>query len=345
MDNINIIFISEGDVTKTGIWSTAKGLTKTFKENVTIFSNYSEKFDSYRWKSLKTLNKTDISGKTNVIFSTIENFSLLWYIFYIKPNFIHVGDWPLAYRLSEYNVNKTFVNILKILKAYLYILLLYIFFRKDKFIFVNECECKLAIKSGFKNSVYFPIGVEFPENITTSINYNHLCYTGAFLYKPNFEAARDLLSLSIDMDWTVLLIGFNAFKVTSNFKKLGKHMVLENVNSVVDKLAEIRPIYVSTLKFGSGAKNKILQAIASGCPIIATEESLDNSLIGFHSSIFKFKNNEVSLENLKEVLYKQILENKDQVLINCNLNREKVIRERSWDVLSNKFHFMLNGIK
>ena len=58
----------------------------------------------------------------------------------------------------------------------------------------------------------------------------------------------------------------------------GKIEAHPDVPSIVDFLAIHRPIYISLLDAGAGAKNKILEAMVAGCPIICTPASLDSSI-------------------------------------------------------------------
>jgi glycosyltransferase involved in cell wall biosynthesis len=151
--------------------------------------------------------------------------------------------------------------------------------RSTRLAFVTQEDCNAAIAYGFVRALYLPIGVTPPkEPLADLVDVRSVCFSGNFRYQPNRDAAQRLLKLA---KWRftelrVILVGFYA----DDFKdQAGNNVeIYADVPSVVDFLAVRRPIYVSLIETGAGAKNKILEAIVAGCPIICTQESLDSSI-------------------------------------------------------------------
>jgi hypothetical protein len=127
--------------------------------------------------------------------------------------------------------------------------------------------------------MHLPIGVAPPKvPQAAQVDVRSVCFSGNFRYRPNREAAQRLLRLAHTQfpELRVILVGFYADDFKDN---VGKNVeIYSDVPSVVDFLSARRPIYVSLIETGAGAKNKILEAMVAGCPIICTSESLDSSI-------------------------------------------------------------------
>ncbi len=106
-----------------------------------------------------------------------------------------------------------------------------------------------------------------------------LLFTGNFDYAPNVDAA---IRLAIDILPRVRQVIPNA-KVQLVGNKPPPEMCALNSDtvSVPGRVADIRPYlakasaFVSPLRLGAGIKNKVLEALALGCPVIASALSLD----------------------------------------------------------------------
>jgi glycosyltransferase involved in cell wall biosynthesis len=106
-----------------------------------------------------------------------------------------------------------------------------------------------------------------------------LLFTGNFEYAPNLDAAllliHDLLPAMQQHlpDLKLWLVG-NA--PPPELRALASESVI-----ITGRVDDIRPylaqatLYVCPLRFGAGIKNKVLEALAMGCPLIATPLSID----------------------------------------------------------------------
>jgi glycosyltransferase involved in cell wall biosynthesis len=187
----------------------------------------------------------------------------------------HVGDWPLSYWRSLRSHNPI-ISILGEIRARLRLMEIK---KSPVFVFVSVEDTNKAISYGYRFSTHIPIGVNKPSiGIANSINTRMICFSGNMRYGPNKEAAYNLLELASNIlaSYKIVIVGYYATDI--EIGNLDNVYLIEDVYSVVNYLAENRPVFISLLKTGAGSKNKILEALSAGCPIICTSESLDVSI-------------------------------------------------------------------
>lgn len=273
----NILFAADFPIAKSGIASTASSiLAEEVLNPVRLFSEQLLTINGVPTRKIKELGDECV----DLIFSHTEC-AVLPELQQRFPNAIyHVGDWPLRHWDSVRRV-QPFKGALANLRCHWRLRRLD---RKIKLAFVTQEDCISAIDYGFSQSLHLPIGVKSPKvPLADHVDVQSVCFSGNFRYPPNRDAAKRLLKLARSQfpDKRVILVGFYA----DDFKEqLGDNVeIYPDVPSVVDFLAVRRPIYISLIDTGAGAKNKILEAMVAGCPIICTPESLDVSIPTFPS--------------------------------------------------------------
>lgn len=328
---INIISVSDFPFLNSGLYSCLIRILKNLDKNTyNIYSD--QKKLNYRdidWNKLPDFELSNV-----IIFTHLEYSKLKLLLSKYKGAIVYVADWPGVYwDLVKKNENCAKGLLGKIRFFYRINNLP----KENKYIFVAEKDCLNAIKYGFINSKCVPLGVDTPIlPIKLNIDTNVLCFTGNFRYEPNLNAAIELISFAKkNIQFTFVFAGYYAqdleiFEITENIK------IFQNVPSIINFLIDLRPIYVSNIKYGAGAKNKILEAIISACPVIATSESLDESLLK-NKSIIQFNNIEELREKINHV--------KKNIDFFENVTRESsnnIINERSWNKISKDLFSLLN---
>jgi glycosyltransferase involved in cell wall biosynthesis len=269
---LNVLFAADFPIAKSGIVSTASSILSEGVFGPTrIFSNVPVHINGE-----SALPLSELGGSPVDIVFTHTEYSELPALVLNYPNAIfHVGDWPLRHWRS---VRRT-QRVKGTLAALRCLWRLRRLDKRARLAFVTQEDRLGAVDYGFTRALHVPIGVKKPTvPIKSQVDARSICFSGNFRYQPNRDAALRLLKIAKThlAHYRIFLVGFYA----DDFKELTESNVeiYADVPSVVNFLAEHRPIYVSLVDSGAGAKNKILEAMVAGCPIICTAESLDSSI-------------------------------------------------------------------
>lgn len=137
-----------------------------------------------------------------------------------------------------------------------------------------------ALAPGLPTSV-IPQGVEVPEGIVqiAARDALNMVFVGNLSYSPNVRAAVRLVKEILPRvreripDATVSLVGTDPVRPV---RRLASEQVevTGTVPDVLPWLARAR-VFVSPLALGAGMKNKVLEAMAAGAPVVATPVSCD----------------------------------------------------------------------
>ena len=290
---VNIIFAADFPIEKTGILSTGSSIIESGVLSPSkIFSEQSLIINGVLSCPISGLGDEVV----HLIFTHLEYSNLSSLLDAYPSALIHVGDWPLQYWNSVIKL-QAIKGMLAKIRFFWRIRRLN---RNCRLVFVAEEDCVSAISFGFSKSVFIPIGVRSPKvPLANTLESNSICFSGNFRYPPNREAAKRLIELARKKlpQYRIILVGFFA----EDLKNIaGESIEIHaDVASIVDFLALRRPLYVSLINVGAGAKNKILEAIVSGCPVICTLESLDSSIV-ISSSIKVVARDEDVLTQLQE---------------------------------------------
>jgi glycosyltransferase involved in cell wall biosynthesis len=268
----NVLFAADFPIAKSGIASTASSiLAEDAFGPARLFATHPLTINDAPARPVE-----DLGNEIADLIFTHTEYSGLPVLQKRYPDAIfHVGDWPLRHWGSVRRVQwlKGTLATLRCLWR------LNRIHKHTRLAFVTEEDRAGAIAQGFSNALHLPIGVRPPiVSLADRVDIQSVCFSGNFRYPPNRDAAQRLLRLTETSfpDIRVILVGFYA----DDFKQQAKSNVEihPDVPSVVDFLAARRAIYVSLIGTGAGAKNKILEAMVAGCPIICTPESLDASI-------------------------------------------------------------------
>lgn len=160
-----------------------------------------------------------------------------------------------------------------------------LFSKFDKIIFVSEKDAlyekklNVEIKDKIDN---INLGVDYRKfdssKYKTSKNKN-VIFTGIMSYAPNKDAAIFFATkimprlLEIDKEIVFIIAGRDPDKDVLNLQS-DNIKVTGFVNDIVENIADAR-VYVSPLRFGTGVKNKVLEAMSCKKAIVASEISIE----------------------------------------------------------------------
>ena len=309
-------------VLKTGIWSTFRGLTACAKVDFKLYATDLIVTELAK-KNIEAFKYT--GEHLDAVFTHLD-YTCLNQLYSISPSALfHVGDWTPAFYKSKMRTRP----FSAIIKLYLLRKRLKKLNRKIRLAFVNLEETAQAKKYGFFNSFHLPIGIsaeQFP--MRKQFDFNTLCFTGAFSYKPNQIAATSLYRLNSDykLNKKVIIAGYDAHKIN-----LPGVEIFSNLDNISKFLCDRRPVYVSKLPFGSGAKNKIIQALHCACPVICNDNSIDGTVSAYTCG---YNSDNSIINRILEICQP---ENRDSINNQALKTRHLIIQSNSWDAISKRF--------
>lgn len=318
---LNVIVLADFPLEKTGIMSNVVGLLLPLGSQT--FRLYSDQKISVGTIDAKPVPSHELTEPT-IIFTHLEYKGLAPLVADIPHATVHVGDWPGIYWNSVLKSGRWFKGIAAMLRFRYRLAKLS---RKTRFVFVSREDTDAAIANFFTDSHYVPIGIKPPSvSRRDSISANQICFSGNFRYEPNLLAALALIKCLKNVpDIKLVFVGYYANDLREYDDAIELH---DDVPSVVDFLATRRPVYVSLISIGAGAKNKILDAALAGCPIICTTASLDASVSGLASVKI------ISVEQEVVSRYLEIVNSKDEWNKTTEKVAETLARTRSWPAIS-----------
>ncbi|CAH0149789.1 hypothetical protein SRABI118_00500 [Massilia sp. Bi118] len=318
---LNVIVVADFPLEKTGIMSNVVGLLSPI--GAADFRLYSDQAISVGTIKAEPMPTCELSGQT-IIFTHLEYKRLAVLVAAIPHATVHVGDWPGIYWNSVLKTGRWLKGIAAMLRFRYRLAKLSC---KTKLVFVSREDTDAAIANGFTDSHYVPIGINPPSvQRRDTISLDQICFSGNFRYEPNRLAALALIKcLKNVSDVKLVFVGYYA----NDLREYDDGIELfDNVPSVVDFLATRRPVYVSLISIGAGAKNKILDAALAGCPIICTTASLDASVLDLPSLKV------ISDDGDVEKMYFEIVNKAAEWNETTEQVAEALARTRSWPAIS-----------
>lgn len=224
----------------------------------------------------------------------------------------------------------------------------------DATIYVSDIDMKfMYLKTKNKNLHVLNNGIDVSttriKKFTNFSNTLNLCFSGNLDYGPNFEGVEYILNnlgpriFNEIENAKFFIIGRNpSVKWFHNkFVKSGK-IIITGYLEDIDKYLSDMDLYISPLFNGAGIKNKILQAMAIGLPIIATKPSIDgiNELEVDKNVLICSKDTTSWIYAIKK--YINSIEQLDGI---SSYNKDIVRKNYTWKKVSNKLIELINEVK
>lgn len=317
---LNVLFAADFPIAKTGIASTATSILAEDVLGPTALFSFHPLLVNGTTTNVVT-NLGDINP--GLIFTHTEYTGLPDLHNRYPEAIFHVGDWPLTHWGHVRRV-QSIKGTLGTLRS---LMRLRRIDRDTRLAFVTKEDCACAVTHGFSKALHLPIGVTPPVGGGANrIDVQSICFSGNFRYQPNRDAALRLFKLR-QAHFPHLRLIFAGF-YADDFAELRSANVEIHTNlpSITEFLAARRPLYVSLIETGAGAKNKILEAMVAGCPIICTPESLDSSIPAAPSIKIASRDDEIIS------LLRQWISPTDDLdlLTNCDRLASYTSTQRSW---------------
>lgn len=214
------------------------------------------------------------------------------------------------------------------------------FNRIKKVIYVSDLDASKA-QNEHKNCIckfdYITLGVDLPENSQFGdAKENSIVFSGVMDYGPNEDAAYYFATEVYPKikknikNAEFIIAGKNPTQKLTELECKDIH-VTGFVNDMYKTISSSE-IYVSPLRYGSGTKNKVLEAMAVGMPVFLTEVSREgiDGLMDGQNCFF------INKDNIVEVICKA-LTNRTRLKEIARRGRKYVETHHSWKNVFDKF--------
>ncbi|GEM_PF-3617983 len=207
----------------------------------------------------------------------------------------------------------------------------------DYYVFVNERDASfykllfpLLKQKIFNINVGVNTSIFYPNNMNKKLK-KELLFVGPFSYEPNRLAGEFIInkiSKKYEMEGSLYfhIVGSGwgqMYKYQSNIKNVLFDDYIEDIASVYrDSWAFIAPIFV-----GSGMKNKILEAMASGLPVLGTREAFSGINVENLKSCIVCETQEEFLNGIRMLI--------DEPVMFTNIakaGREIIEKQYTWEI-------------
>ncbi len=275
-------------------------------------------------KYIKTVNEFSCFIKQNNIeILLIEKywdlpFDVYKYIPLVKTSVIDVHEIGFKKSQAQSEIENTVNNKLYKAKELLF------YKQADILISISRPE-QQELKKYFpdKKIIIIPTCTEIKKTNKSFYQRTDICYFGFFGHKPNIDAVNyfiknvwpEISEHNHEIKFYVLGKGSAIFK--------GKHkniVIKENIKDIPEELSKYR-VLVCPLRYGAGVKKKVLDAMASKTPVVATNFGCEG-IIGMGK-------NKVSLNSDKFI--KKIQE------LYCNKNIWNKVSNHNFKIAKNKY--------
>lgn len=143
--------------------------------------------------------------------------------------------------------------------------------KRNKAIYLGPDEVAAIPSNLSKNALIVPFHIQVKKSLFNP--EGHLLFVGDYNFLPNRRAAEQIISWAYLSDLNYELVGPNLnlgrTKIPKNVRYIGSVDKIENVYA--NARALIYPI-----SYGTGVKNKVIEAMSYGIPVIGTKYAFTN---------------------------------------------------------------------
>lgn len=187
----------------------------------------------------------------------------------------YIGD-------SSFHINSQKLTIKYKIMSYIYKIKEKRFLKKNMCAYLGKDEIKFIPKKYRKNCIQFPFFVDINKNLFN--NNGKLILVGDYNFKPNYVMLKNMSKVADKIKNDIYVYGKNIPKqdYPSNIKIIGYADTLDEIYQ--DARALLYPV-----SYGTGIKNKVLEAMSYGIPTIGYKEAFTNLNLINKESCLKIK--------------------------------------------------------
>jgi len=179
-----------------------------------------------------------------------------------------------------------------------------------------------------------PTGVDvdfFKPNDDIADDYEQsLVFVGHYKHYPNADAIMYFVNniydkvLRILPDIKLYIVGSGLTKDVENLAKINKNIVITGEIDDIRKYLKRPNIFIAPIRLGGGIKGKVLEAMAAGLPVIATNEAVDGIDHNMTEAVLSSDDADIFADNIVKLV-------KDKKLYNTISKNARIIVEKNYD--------------
>ncbi|MDD0852543.1 glycosyltransferase [Halobacteriovorax sp. GB3] len=256
--------------------------------------------------------------RQKIFFSAIDSLSLFFNRrFKVETNLIKKGLYFLESKKAELAEKK--------------------YFKKFKINhFVSDTDLN-HVQAWCKDGIFIQNGVDIDY---FSFNHNPIdkktiTFTGNMNYGPNVDAvlhfSREILPKLWKQipDLTFYVVGNKPSEEIKSLSKKDNRIVVTGFVEDIREYLKKTSLYISPLRLGAGIKNKVLEAMAIGTPIIASSLSLEG-----------IKTDQIEVADTDDQWVEKIhnfFNSNEDSRVRTLASRDLIVKEYSWEFVANEY--------
>ncbi|MFA7675378.1 MAG: glycosyltransferase family 4 protein, partial [Endomicrobiia bacterium] len=130
--------------------------------------------------------------------------------------------------------------------------------------------------------------------------------------------------LRILPDIKLYIVGSGLTKDVENLAKINKNIVITGEIDDIRKYLKRPNIFIAPIRLGGGIKGKVLEAMAAGLPVIATNEAVDGIDHNMTEAVLSSDDADIFADNIVKLV-------KDKKLYNTISKNARIIVEKNYD--------------
>lgn len=136
-------------------------------------------------------------------------------------------------------------------------------------IYLGKDEIKYIPLKLRKNAIIFPFYQD--KNINSFLNSGHLLLVGDYSFRPNYEMLIKINEISKRLIYPVYVYGSNIPEIEYN-----KNIVIKGYAPTLDEVYRGARALLYPVNYGTGIKNKVIEALSYSIPVIGYKEAFTN---------------------------------------------------------------------
>jgi glycosyltransferase involved in cell wall biosynthesis len=152
--------------------------------------------------------------------------------------------------------------------------------KHERCAYLGQDEIKSLPQKYRKNAIILPFYINVkPQNYFAEHGY--VLYIGEFSYWPNREALKKIVRMAPYINSPIKIFGLNIPEI----EHLPRNMILAGYAETLDEVYIGAKALIYPVVFGTGIKNKVIEAMSYGIPVIGFKNAFTNMNVEHNKNV------------------------------------------------------------